>query len=257
MAHEIDRALFILSKRLMYKTDILVLVAHPDDAELSCGGTIAAHVAKGHRVGIVDLTRGELGTRGTAESRAKEAADAAKILGVAFRENLGLPDGFFENTKEYQLEVVKAIRKHCPKLVIANAVADRHPDHSRAAELVKTACFLAGLPKVETELDGEKQEAFRPENLYHILQTDYIKPDFVFDITEYMDVKLEAVRAFKTQFHIPDYDSEEPQTLISSPEFMEFLKARAKEMGHSIRTGFGEGFTKSREIGVNDLFSLL
>lgn len=236
------------------KLDILVLAAHPDDAELGCGGTIARHVALGHKVGVVDFTRGELGTRGSVETREREAADSAAILGLAIRKNLDLPDGFFRNEKEHQLEVVKAIREFQPDVVLANAVYDRHPDHGRGSDLAFEASFLAGLVKVETSLNGRQQEPWRPKVLYHYIQSLFIKPDFVVDVSPYWEQKMKAVRAFKTQFHNPS--SSEPETYISNPAFLKLLEARATELGHGIGVTHGEGFTVRRWVGVKSLTDL-
>ncbi|MTI30202.1 bacillithiol biosynthesis deacetylase BshB1 [Xanthovirga aplysinae] len=237
------------------KLDILVLAAHPDDAELSCSGTILAHIANGKKVGLVDLTRGELGTRGSAELRDKEAAASAKILGLTVRENLKFKDFFFKNDYEHQLRVVELIRKYRPEIVLANAVNDRHPDHGKAAELAKVACFMAGLRKIESESDGELQEAWRPKAVYHYIQSNYIKPDFVFDVSDYWDKKVQSIMAFKSQFHDPN--SEEPETFISSPDFLKLIEGRAKDFGHSIGVSYGEGFTQERYLGVKDLFDLI
>jgi bacillithiol biosynthesis deacetylase BshB1 len=231
------------------KLDILVLAAHPDDAELGCGGTILKHVAIGHKVGVVDFTRGELGTRGTPETRIKEAADSAKILGLSVRENLGLPDGFFVNTKEHQLEVVKAIRKYQPDIVLANARYDRHPDHGRGSDLAFEACFLSGLAKVSTD-----QAPWRPKVMYHYIQSQFLTPDFVVDVSDFWEKKIEAIRAFRTQFHDPN--SKEPDTFISSPAFMKLLESRGHEFGHGIGVKYGEGYTVRRYIGVNSLTDL-
>ena len=236
------------------KLDILVLAAHPDDAELGCGGTIVKHIAAGRKVGVVDFTRGELGTRGTSQTRDKEAADSAKILGLSVRENLNLPDGFFHNSKEYQLEVVRAIRKYQPDIVLANATYDRHPDHGKGADLAFHAFFLSGLSKVETESDGVKQNSWRPQALYHYIQSQFIEPDLVVDISDAWDKKLEAIRAFKTQFY--DATSKEPETYISNPGFLKMIEARATEMGHAIGVKYGEGFVARKWIGVKSLFDI-
>lgn len=238
------------------KLDILVVAVHPDDAELGCSGTILKHVKMGYTVGIVDLTRGELGTRGSAELRDKEAAEAAKILGLSVRENLGFPDGFFENNKEYQLKVIAAIRKYQPDILITNAYHDRHPDHGRASQLVQDAAFLSGLRKIETTLNGELQKEWRPRQLLHFIQDRYIKPDFVIDVTEYWDAKIASVLAYTSQFHHPDYRENEPQTYISSPEFIQVVEARAREYGKAIGVKFAEGFTSRSLLGVNSLFDL-
>ena len=240
----------------MLKLDILVLSVHPDDAELGCSGTILKHVALGKKVGIVDLTRGELGTRGSAEIREQEAAASAKILGLTVRENLGLPDAFFENTKEYQLKVIAAIRKYQPAIVITNAYHDRHPDHGRANELVDASAFLSGLRKIETRGDdGALQDAWRPDHVFHFIQDNYIRPDILIDVTDYWDKKVESIHAFGSQFYNPDWEGE-PQTYISSPEFINIIAARASEFGKSIQVKYAEGFTSRKILGVDNLFSL-
>lgn len=236
------------------KLDILVLAAHPDDAEISCGGTIALHISMGLRVGVVDLTRGELGTRGTPAIRAQEAAAAAKVLGLSLRDNLGLRDGFFKNTEEDQLKVAGAIRKYQPEIVLTNAVRDRHPDHGRAADLVYESSFLAGLAKVETSADGKAQSPWRPKAVYHFVQSQYITPDFVVDVSDFWDKKMEALGAYKSQFYDPK--SQEPETFISNPGFMKLIEARGHEMGYSIGAKYGEGFTVRNLIGVENLFHL-
>jgi len=236
------------------KLDILVLAAHPDDAEISCGGTLAKHIAMGHRVGVVDLTRGELGTRGSAEIRDAEARAAAAVLKLHVRENLGLRDGFFVNAEADQLKVVQAIRKYQPEIILANAVKDRHPDHGRGAALIAQAAFLSGLTKVETQDDGRQQEAWRPRAVYHFIQSEYLTPDFVVDVSAYWEVKLTALRAFKSQFYDPQ--SKEPETFISNPGFMKLIEARGHELGYSIGATYGEGFTVRRHLGVDHLFQL-
>jgi bacillithiol biosynthesis deacetylase BshB1 len=238
------------------KLDILVLAAHPDDAELGCGGTIAKHVAAGKKVGVVDFTKGELGTRGTPESRQQEADVAAKIMGLSVRENLGLKDGYFQNDPESQLKVIRAIRKYRPEIVIANAIHDRHIDHGKGASLANDACFLSGLAKIETQDDsGKKQEAWRPSVVYHYIQSVFIEPDFIVDITGYWDIKMQAIKAFKTQFFDPQ--SNEAETYISKPGFLKMLEARATEYGHAIGATHGEGFTIRRYLGVKNLFDLI
>lgn len=233
------------------KVDILVFAAHPDDAELSCSGTIMAEVAKGKKVGIIDLTRGEMGTRGTPELRQKEAEKAAEILGLSVRENLGFKDVYFRNDEFHQLEMVRMIRKYRPEIVIGNAIHDRHIDHGKGAQLCTDACFVAGLAKVETSDQGVKQAAWRPKVVYHYIQSRYIKPDVVVDISKYWEKKMEAIRAFSSQFYDPS--SAEPETYISSPQFMQFIEARAKEMGQAIDVAYGEGFTVERVAGVDAL----
>jgi bacillithiol biosynthesis deacetylase BshB1 len=239
----------------MLKLDILVLPVHPDDAELGCSGTILKHIAAGKKVGIADITRGELGTRGSAEIREKEAAVSAEILGLTVRENLGLPDGFFQNSPEYQLKVIEVIRKYKPEIIITNAYHDRHPDHGRANKLVEEAAFLAGLRKIETYNEGVPQTAWRPNLVLHFIQDNYIRPDVVIDVTEYWDKKLESIRAFGSQFFNQDWP-DEPQTYISSPDFIQAIEARAREFGKSIQVKYAEGFTSKKILGVDSLFDL-
>jgi len=236
------------------KLDILVFAVHPDDAELGCSGTILKHIAAGKKVGIVDFTRGELGTRGTAETRDVEAADSAKILGLHARENLKFKDAFFKNDETHQLELIKMVRKYQPEIVLSNALEDRHPDHGRAGDLANDACFLSGLAKISTQLDGVEQVAWRPRLVFQYIQDRYIKPDVIIDITPFIETKIAAIRAFKTQFYNPDY--EEQETYISSPEFFESVIGRAREFGKSIGATYGEGFTSRKLLGVEDLFDL-
>jgi len=236
------------------KLDILVLAVHPDDAELGCSGTILKHIAAGKKVGIVDFTRGELGTRGTADTRDTEAADSAEILGLHARENLRFKDAFFKNDESHQLEVIRMIRKYQPEIVLSNALQDRHPDHGRAGDLANDACFLSGLPKISTQQDGIEQEAWRPRLNLQYIQDYYIKPDVIIDITPYMETKIKSILAFKTQFFNPELD--EPSTYISSPEFFESTIGRAREFGKSIGATYGEGFTSRKLLGVESLFDL-
>lgn len=236
------------------KLDLLVLAVHPDDAELGCSGTIIKHIAQGKRVGIVDFTKGELGTRGTAETRAEESANASKIMGIHVRENIGIRDGFFKNDEAHQLEVVKMIRKYQPEIVLTNALYDRHPDHGRASDLANDAIFLSGLRKVETEIDSVLQQPWRPRLTLQYIQDTYIKPDIIVDVTEQMEQKIEAIKAFKTQFDSPGEN--EPQTYISTPAFLQSVIARAREMGKNIGAEYGEGFTSKKLLGVNSLFDL-
>jgi len=238
------------------KLDILVLPVHPDDAELGCAGTILKHIALGYKVGIADLTKGELGTRGTAEIRDKEAAKAAEILGLTVRENIGIPDGFFTNTPEYQLKVIESIRKYQPDIIITNAYHDRHPDHGRANELVETSAFLSGLRRIETNFEGIAQEAWRPKQVLHFIQDRYIKPDIIIDVTAYWDKKIESILAYGSQFFNPEWNEDEPQTYISSPDFIKITESRAMEFGKSIQARYGEGFTSRKLLGVDDLFAL-
>lgn len=236
------------------KLDILVFAVHPDDAELGCSGTILKHIALGKKVGIIDFTRGELGTRGTAETRDEEAAESAKILGLHARENLRFKDGFFKNDEAHQLEVIKMVRKYQPELILTNALHDRHPDHGRAGDLANDAIFLSGLIKIETVLDGAVQAAWRPRLVLQYIQDRYIQPDVIIDITDFMDQKEKSIRAFKTQFDSPD--SKEPQTYISSPEFLDSVTGRAREYGKQIGVKYGEGFTSRKLLGVDNLFNL-
>lgn len=237
------------------KLDILAIGSHPDDVELSCAGTIAKEVDRGRKVGILDLTRGELGTRGTAETRDREAANASRILNISVRENLGFKDGFFENNHEHQLEIIKIIRKYKPEIVLCNAVDDRHIDHGKGAKLVSDACFLSGLMKIETEYENNKQEAWRPKNVYHYIQWKNLNPDVVVDITGYIDKKLEAVKAYETQFF--KEDSNEPVTPISSDNFLDSITYRARDLGRLIGTEHAEGFTVQRYPAVNSIFDLI
>lgn len=235
------------------KLDILVFAAHPDDAEMSCGGTILKAIKDGKKVGIIDLTRGERGTRGTEDTRAEESAEATKILGIQARENLELDDCFFEIDRDTQLKIINKIRKYRPQVVIANAIEDRHPDHGRGAKLVQEAFFKSGLPKVETFDDnGKLQEAYRPDSLFHYIQDKYIKPDFVIDITEFVEQKMESIKAYKTQFFNPD--SNEPITYISKPDFLESLIGRNREYGKLLKNGtYAEGFNTNKIIEVKNI----
>lgn len=237
------------------KLDILAIGVHPDDVELGCSGTLMKQIDKGYKVGILDLTRGELGTRGDINTRANEVTASSIILGVHVRENLGFADGFFANDKEHQLALVKVLRKYQPEVVISNAKYDRHPDHGRSAQLTYDACFLSGLAKIETELDGQLQKPFRPRALYHYIQAIHAEPHFVVDITPYYERKLQAILAFKSQFHDPE--SKEANTFISSPEFLEFVKARAVHFGVPLGVKYAEAFTVNRIPGVDDIMSLV
>lgn len=237
------------------KLDILAFGAHPDDVELGCGGTIAKEVAFGKKIGIVDLTRGELGTRGTVEIRDKESEAAAKILGVQFRENLNMRDGFFINDEAHQLKVIQMIRKYQPEIVLCNAVDDRHIDHGKGSKLVSDACFLSGLRKIETNFQGENQMAWRPKVVYHYMQWKNAQPDFVVDITGYNEIRVKAILAYSSQFYNPD--SKEPETPIASKNFLESLNYRAQDLGRLIGKDFAEGFTVERYLAVNSLGDLL
>jgi bacillithiol biosynthesis deacetylase BshB1 len=237
------------------KIDILAFGAHPDDVELSASGTILKHIAAGKTVAIVDLTQGEMGSRGTIETRYEEAKNAAEILGVTYRHNLKMEDGFLENSKENLLKIVEQIRLLRPEIVLANAIEDRHPDHAKGSKLVSEACFLSGLVKVKTSYNNEEQEAYRPKSVYHYIQDRYIKPDFVIDVTQFHDKKMEAILAYKTQF----FNETEvgPKTPISGKDFLSFLSARLREVGRPIGVEFAEGFTTEKTLGINSLFDLV
>ena len=237
------------------KLDILAFGAHPDDVELGCGATIAKEVSLGKKVGIVDLTRGELGTRGSAAVRELEATKSATILGVSARENMGFADGFFINDKNHQLEIIKMIRKYQPEIVLCNAVDDRHIDHPKGSSLVSDACFLSGLLKIETEIGGESQKKWRPKQVYHYIQWKNIEPDFVVDVSDFIDVKQKAVLAYSTQFYDPK--SNEPQTPITSKNFTESINYRAKDLGRLIGVEYAEGFTSERYVAVENLSKLI
>lgn len=237
------------------KLDILAIAAHPDDVELSASGTLMRYVAEGKKVGIIDLTEGELGTRGTVETRYEEAADASKIMGLTARENLRMPDGFFEDNAENKRLIIEQIRKYQPEIVLANSISDRHPDHGRAGKLVEDACFLAGLRKIETHIDGVEQTPHRPRLVAHYIQDFYLEPSFVIDVTDYVDRKIEVIKAFKTQFYDPN--SPEPSTPISGEEFFDFIKGRMLNMGRPAGMRYAEGFTISRVFGIKDLFEVV
>ncbi|WP_438988315.1 bacillithiol biosynthesis deacetylase BshB1 [Polaribacter sp.] len=237
------------------KLDILAFGAHPDDVELGCGATIAKEVSLGKKVGIIDLTRGELGTRGSAEIRDVEATNAAKILGVSVRENLGFADGFFINDKNHQLEIIKMIRKYKPKVVFCNAIEDRHIDHGKGSKLVSDACFLSGLMKIETNLDGESQEKWRPKQVYHYIQWKNIEPDFVLDVSGFIDKKIASVLAYKTQFYDPN--SKEPETPITSKNFIDSINYRARDLGRLVGVECAEGFTTERYVAAENLDKLI
>jgi len=238
------------------KLDILAIAAHPDDVELACAGTLMVHVAKGMQVGVLDLTRGELGTRGTVETRTAEAAASAAVMGLAVRDNLGIADGFFRNEKAEQLALITAIRKYQPDIVLANAFQDRHPDHGRAAQLIADSCWLSGLRKITTTLDGKMQEAWRPKQVFHFLQDKFVEPDFVVDITDVIERKKEAIKCFKTQFLAPKVDNE-PQTYISSPAFFESVISRDMTLGKTIGVAYAEGFTTVKMLGIRSFKDLV
>lgn len=237
------------------KLDILAFAAHPDDVELAASGTVLAHLALGKKVGIVDLTRGELGTRGSADLRDIEAAASSKILGLTVRENLHMRDGFFSNDEAHQLKIIEMVRKYQPEIVLCNSEFDRHIDHGKGAALVHDACFLSGLRKINTTHNNEAQSPWRPRAIYHYIQDYYTNPDVVFDITPYYETKLASIKAFSSQFFNPD--STEPETPISTADFWPFIEARARQFGRLINTTYGEGFTVKRPIGSANLLELL
>lgn len=239
----------------MSKVDILAFGAHPDDVELSCSGTLIKHIKAGMEVAIIDMTEGELGSRGSVETRYAEAKAAQEILGVKYRENLQMPDGFIFKNEENLMKVIRMIRKYQPQMVLANAITDRHTDHGKAADLVAEACFLSGLKKIKSTDNDAKQEAFRPKALYHYIQDNYIEPDFVIDVSAHFDQKMKSVLAYETQFYSPDQQG--PKTPISGEDFLKFLEARAREMGRKIQAEFGEGFVKNRTPGVELLSDLV
>ena len=236
------------------KLDILAFGAHPDDVELGCGATIAKEISLGKTVGIIDLTRGELGTRGTAEIRDTEAANAAKILKVAVRENLNFRDGFFENNEKNQLEIIQIIRKYQPEIVLCNAIQDRHIDHPKGSKLVSDACFLSGLSKIETSINGTLQKAWRPKVVSHYIQWANIEADFVVDVSGFIAIKMDAIMAYNSQFYNPN--STEPESPITSKNFLDSVKYRAQDLGRLISTEYGEGFTVERYLAVNSLGDL-
>ena len=236
------------------KLDILAFGAHPDDVELGCSGTIAKEVSLGKKVGIIDLTRGELGTRGSVEIRNSESAKASEILGVSVRENLDMRDGFFINDEAHQLKIIQMLRKYRPEIVLCNAIADRHIDHGKGSKLVSDACFLSGLVKIETELNGEKQQAWRPKVVYHYIQWQNIEPDFVVDISEFIGKKMESVLAYGSQFYDPN--SKEPVSPITSKNFLDSVKYRAQDLGRLVGVEYAEGFTTERYLAVNSLGDL-
>ena len=237
------------------KLDILAFGAHPDDVELGCSGTIAKEISLGKKVGIIDLTRGELGTRGSVEIRNNESEAAAKILGISIRENLDMRDGFFLNDESHQMRIIEIIRKYKPEIVLCNAIDDRHIDHAKGSKLVSDACFLSGLVKIETSIDGIQQEAWRPKLVYHYIQWKNIEPDFVVDITGFIDKKEASILAYGSQFYNPN--SEEPETPIATKNFLESIHNRSRELGRLIGTEYAEGFTVERYLAVNSLGDLI
>ena len=232
------------------KLDILVFGAHPDDVELACSGTIIKHINQGLKIGVIDLTKGELGTRGSSETRKKETIEANKVLGISIRENMNFKDGFFLNNESHRLDIIKKIRKYKPNIVITNAPSDRHPDHGRASDLTIDSCFLSGLEKIDTN-----QEIWRPKHIYHYIQFNNILPDFVVDITEEMDKKIESILCYKSQFYNPE--SNESETIISSKDFLESVKYRAKDLGRQSHCKYAEGFITNQNLKVNSLIDLI
>ena len=237
------------------KLDILAFGAHPDDVELGCSGTIAKEISLGKKVGIIDLTRGELGTRGSVEIRNLEAAKASKILGISARENLDMRDGFFVNDEEHQMKIIKMIRKYQPEIVLCNAIDDRHIDHGKGSKLVSDACFLSGLRMIETSIDGKNQDAWRPKVVYHYIQWKNLEPDFVVDISNFIEVKMESILAYSSQFYNPN--TNEPESPISSKNFLDSVKYRAQDLGRITGVEYAEGFTTERYLAVNSLTDLL
>ena len=237
------------------KLDLLAFGVHPDDVELGCAGTILASIAQGKKVGVVDLTKGELGTRGSVEIRKEEAAAAAVVMKVAVRVNLEMADGFFQNDEINQRKIIAIIRQYKPEIVLCNAPEDRHPDHGRSSKMVEDACFLAGLRKIETVADGIPQEVWRPKYVFHYLQDRFLQPDFVFDISDFHEQKLVAIHCYKTQFYNPSQN--EPETYISSPDFIESISARAMMLGKRIGVKYAEGYISKKMIGIDDFDALI
>ncbi|WP_124979846.1 bacillithiol biosynthesis deacetylase BshB1 [Nonlabens xiamenensis] len=238
------------------KLDILAIGAHPDDVELSCAGTLIKEQSLGRKTGVLDLTRGELGSRGSAEIRDQEAADAAEIMQLSARENLAFKDGFFVNDEAHQMEIIKVIRKYRPEIVLCNAPHDRHPDHGRGSDLASVSCFLSGLKRIETEVDGQLQEHWRPKQVYHYIQWLDLEPNFVVDISGHIEGKMAAVQAYKTQFYNPD-DDKSPHTPISSKNFLDSIKYRSANLGRIIGTDHAEGFISQRYPAAASLFDLI
>lgn len=239
----------------MHKLDILAFGAHPDDVELGCGGTLLGAIAEGKKVGVIDLTKGELGTRGTTSQRLKEAQLASEVLGLTIRENLGMADGFFVNDKEHQFAIIETIRRFQPTIIFCNAPEDRHPDHGRAASLVEDAAFLSGLTKIQTTHNGVPQDAWRPTQVFHYIQSRSLTPNFVVDISAHMEKKMESILAHSSQFYDPN--SKEPETFISGTAFLEFVKGRAKELGQQIGVQYAEGFITKKLLGIGSLDAII
>jgi len=247
-----------LGDRGFMKLDILAIGAHPDDVELGCSGTLINEIKKGKKVGVIDLTQGELGSRGTIETRHEEAAKAAVIMGIHMRENLKMADGFFQNNEDNQRKLIVAIRKYQPEIVIANSMSDRHPDHGKAAKLIADACFLSGLRKVISQDEhGKEQEAWRPKYVFHYIQDRYHEPDFIIDISDVFDQRMEAVKAYTTQFYNPENEDDGPQTYISTPDFLESIIARARMIGKKIGVKYAEGYNSEKCIGIRSFDALV
>lgn len=240
------------------KLDLLAIGVHPDDVELGCSGWILNEIARGKKAGIVDLTQGELGSRGSVDTRYQEAAEAARILGISARENLKMADGFFKNDEAHQRKLIQAIRKYQPEIIIGNALEDRHPDHGRAGRLIADACFLSGLRKIETTNEmGIAQDPWRPKYVFHYVQDRYIEPDFVIDITAVFEKRMESIKAYTTQFYNPENESDGPQTYISTPSFLDSVIGRARMMGKKIGVQYGEGFVSEKNLGIKGMDSLI
>ena len=237
------------------KIDVLAFGAHPDDVELSCSGTLLNAKSLGKKIGVIDLTRGELGTRGNAETRAAESKKASQILGLDVRENLDLGDGFFSYSQENILKIVEVLRNYKPEIVLCNAIKDRHPDHGRGSHIVSDACFYSGLSKIKTHLNSLEQSVHRPRAVYHYIQDRFIEPNFVVDISDVFSIKMESIMAYSTQFFDPN--SNEPQTPISSIQFLNTIKERANTLGRIINAEYAEGFTTERYIGLKNIFELM
>ncbi|MGB3131356.1 MAG: bacillithiol biosynthesis deacetylase BshB1 [Saprospiraceae bacterium] len=237
------------------KIDVLAIGIHPDDIELACSGTILKHIDAGYKVGLLDLSRGELGTRGNAIIRTQEAMLSAKLMNASFRHQLNLKDGFFENNEDSIIEIIKIIRASKPRIILANAIEDRHPDHARASKLIQDACFYSGLIKIQTSFGGIEQSAWRPQSIYHYIQDYHLKPELIVDISKFMEKKMELILSFSSQFFNPN--STEPESPISSKNFLEVVKAQARIYGRLIQVDYAEGFNITRPVGVEDLFTLL
>lgn len=240
------------------KLDVLAIGVHPDDVELGCSGTLISEAERGKKTGIVDLTQGELGTRGTVESRYQEAGNAARIIGAGIRDNLKMRDGFFRNDEDHQLQLIRSIRKYKPEVILGNALNDRHPDHGRAGHLISTSSFLSGLSKIRTQNeDGSEQEKWRPKYILNYIQDWYHEPDLIVDISDVFEKKMQSVRAYSSQFHVNDHSLQGDQTYISTPDFLDSVVARARMLGKRIGVKYGEGFTSEKKIGIRNLDALL